>query len=69
MFAPVVLESFIYALTLGAAITLFLSKVLGMAIGGATLVSALGAGVHEELVFRLGLLAGMVTFLRGGGTD
>jgi hypothetical protein len=40
-----------------------------MAIGGATVVSALGAGVHEELVFRLGLLAGMVTFLRGGGTD
>ncbi len=73
VFAPVVLESFIYALTLGAAITLVLSKALGMAIGGASIVgpvvSALGAGVHEELVFRLGLLAGMVTFLRGGGTD
>lgn len=74
VFAPVVLESLIYALTLGAVITLFLSKVIGMSIisladrsGG--IVSALGAGVHEELVFRLGLLAGMVTFLRGGGTD
>lgn len=67
--APVVLEALIYALTLGAAITLVLSKTLGMAIGGATVVSALGAGVHEELVFRLGLMAGMVTFLRGGGTD
>jgi Type II CAAX prenyl endopeptidase Rce1-like len=67
--APVVLESLIYALTLGAVITLVLSKTLGMAIGGATIVSALGAGVHEELVFRLGLMAGMVTFLRGGGTD
>jgi len=67
--APVVLEALIYALTLGAAITLILTKALGMAIGGATVVSALGAGVHEELVFRLGLMAGMVTFLRGGGTD
>jgi CAAX prenyl protease-like protein len=69
VFAPVALESLIYALTLGAVITLLLTRVLGMAIGGATVVSALGAGVHEELVFRLGLLAGMVTFLRGGGTD
>ena len=71
--APVVLEALIYALTLGAAITLVLSHLLGMSIGvpngGSTVVSALGAGVHEELVFRLGLLAGMVTFLRGGGTD
>lgn len=67
--APVFLEALIYALTLGAAITLVLSHVLGMSIGGSTVISALGAGVHEELVFRLGLLAGMVTFLRGGGTD
>ncbi len=81
VFAPVVLESLIYALTLGAVVTLVLSKVIGMSIGGpgggggtlaglaGQVVSALGAGVHEELVFRLGLLAGMVTFLRGGGTD
>jgi hypothetical protein len=67
--APVVLEALIYALTLGAAITLVLSHLLGMSIGGSSVVSALGAGVHEELVFRLGLLAGMVTFLRGGNTD
>ncbi|HET9991340.1 MAG TPA: CPBP family intramembrane glutamic endopeptidase [Kofleriaceae bacterium] len=67
--APVALEALIYALTLGAAITLVMSHLLGMSIGGSTVVSALGAGVHEELVFRLGLLAGMVTFLRGGGTD
>jgi hypothetical protein len=67
--APVFLEALIYALTLGAAITLVLSHLLGMSIGGSTVISALGAGVHEELVFRLGLLAGMVTFLRGGGTD
>ena len=67
--APVFLEALIYALTLGAAITLVLSHLLGMSIGGSSVISALGAGVHEELVFRLGLLAGMVTFLRGGGTD
>ncbi|MEP6865462.1 MAG: CPBP family intramembrane glutamic endopeptidase [Deltaproteobacteria bacterium] len=67
--APVFLEALIYALTLGAAITLVLSHLLGMSIGGSTVISALGAGVHEELVFRFGLLAGMVTFLRGGGTD
>ncbi|HEY6032765.1 MAG TPA: CPBP family intramembrane glutamic endopeptidase [Kofleriaceae bacterium] len=66
--APVVLEALIYALTLGAAITLVLNHLLGMGTGS-SVVSALGAGVHEELVFRLGLLAGMVTFLRGGGTD
>jgi hypothetical protein len=62
---PVVLESAIYALTLGAVITLVLQHVLGLAIGGATLVSACGAGVHEELVFRLGLLAGLAAVLRG----
>ena len=66
--APVVLEALIYALTLGAVITVILSHLLGMGTGS-SVVSALGAGVHEELVFRLGLLAGMVTFLRGGGTD
>jgi len=66
--APVMLEALIYALTLGAVITVILSHLLGMGIGS-SVVSALGAGVHEELVFRLGLLAGMVTFLRGGGTD
>ena len=66
--APVVLEALIYALTLGAVITVILNHLLGMGTGS-SVVSALGAGVHEELVFRLGLLAGMVTFLRGGGTD
>jgi hypothetical protein len=63
--APVVLESAIYALTLGAAITLVMAHVLGMALTGSTVISALGAGVHEELVFRLGLLAGIVALLHG----
>ncbi len=60
--APVVLEAAIYALTLGALGTLIVEKVLGLG-AGASIVSALGAGVHEELVFRLGLMAGMVALL------
>jgi hypothetical protein len=60
---PVILEAAIYALTLGAAITLVMQHVLGL--GGATLVSACGAGVHEELVFRLGVLSGIAAVLRG----
>ena len=56
---PVILEAAIYALTLGAAISFVL------ALGGSTIVSACGAGVHEELVFRLGLLSGIAAVLRG----
>jgi hypothetical protein len=63
---PVVLEAAIYAFTLGAAITLVLSRVLGMGAVG-TITGALGAGVHEELVFRLLLLGGLVTMFRGTG--
>src|SRR5262249_13360795 len=44
---------------------LVLRHALGLAIGGDTIISACGAGVHEELVFRLGLLAGLVALLRG----
>ena len=59
--APVVLEAAIYALTLGAAIRF----VIGLGLDGNSVVSALGAGVHEELVFRLGLLAALVSLMRG----
>ncbi|MBA3392742.1 MAG: CPBP family intramembrane metalloprotease [Deltaproteobacteria bacterium] len=58
--APVFLEAALYALTLGALITLILDRVLGLGITGGEMVNALGAGVHEELVFRLGLLGGLV---------
>ena len=64
---PVVLEAAIYAFTLGSAIMLILQHVLGLGITGNSVVSALGAGVHEELVFRLGLLAGCVAVFRGLG--
>ncbi len=63
--APVVLEAAIYALTLGALITLVLDRLLGLSLTGTSLVGALGAGVHEELVFRLGLFAGFVALLEG----
>jgi hypothetical protein len=58
--APVLLEAAIYALTLGAAITLVLDRVLGMGLSPQSVIDALGAGVHEELVFRLGLFGGLV---------
>jgi hypothetical protein len=61
--APVVLEAACFALALGAVIRLVLDRLLGLGAGDA-LVSAAGAGVHEELVFRLGLLSGLVHALR-----
>lgn len=65
--APVVLEASIYAFTLGAVISLVLRNLLGLNLGVDSFVGALGAGVHEELVFRLGLFAGLVALLRGTG--
>lgn len=62
--APVVLEAAIYALTLGAVITLILDRLLGLGASD-SIISAIGAGVHEELVFRLGMLGGIVALLRG----
>ncbi len=66
----VLIESALYALTMGSFIVLLMTKVLGispsLAIGlpqqGLTtrLVMSLGAGVYEETVFRLGLLGGSI---------
>jgi len=61
---PVILEAAIYALTLGALISIVLDRLLGLGLGGPSLVAALGAGVHEELVFRLALFGGLVALLR-----
>lgn len=61
---PVLLEAAIYALTLGAALTIVVDRLLGLGLSPGELVSALGAGVHEELVFRLGLLCGLVAMFR-----
>ena len=62
---PMLLESCIYALTLGSLIIFVMDRLMGvelLAVGapevGNALVISLGAGVHEELIFRL-LLMGM----------
>lgn len=66
---PVILEAAIYGLTLAAVIDLVLARALGL--GGATgeLVAALGAGIHEELLFRLGAFAGGGLLLRRAGLE
>ncbi len=57
---PVVLEAACYAFALTAVLQLVK---LG---AGDAVISALGAGVHEELVFRLGLLSGFVVLFGRG---
>jgi hypothetical protein len=75
LFVPVLLESAIYALTMGTLIIFVMVDLLGiepsLAAGGALarasvferLVMAVGAGVHEELVFRLILMGGLLLLL------
>lgn len=60
---PMVLESSIYALTLGSFIIFVMDRLVGLqllAVGGPevgnALIISLGAGVHEELIFRLGVM-------------
>jgi hypothetical protein len=79
-FLPLVLESGIVALTLGSLIVLVMRHLFGFDFGIAgpalalqdesvptTIVLSLGAGVHEELVFRLGMFAGGAALLRLSG--
>lgn len=61
--APVILEAAVYALTLGALGTLIVERLLGLGVSAGSIVSAIGAGVHEELVFRLGALTLLVSML------
>jgi hypothetical protein len=68
-FLPMLLESAIYALTIGSFIMFVMQRLLGfdprLAMGPLTsFVMSVGAGVHEELVFRLGLFAGGAALLR-----
>ncbi len=69
--APLVLEAAIYALTLGTAIGLLVHDGLGLGVRlghtGTGIVTSLGAGVHEELVFRLGAFLGGAALLRRAG--
>ncbi len=74
---PVLIESAIYALTMGSLIVFVMTRGLGispqLAGGGGgfvahqgfgtRIVMSLGAGVYEETVFRLGILTGIVLLL------
>jgi membrane protease YdiL (CAAX protease family) len=70
---PVLLESVVWALTMGSLIVFVMTKVLGISprlAGGiegqgllARFVMSLGAGVYEETVFRLGLLSSLAFVL------
>jgi hypothetical protein len=60
---PVVLEAALYALTLGALVNLVLERLLGLGLNLGEAINALGAGVHEELVFRLLLCGGLIAAL------
>jgi hypothetical protein len=67
--APVILEAAIYALTLGVVASVIVERLLGLGLGTGSIVAALGAGVHEELVFRLGLVGGAVAVAARSGFD
>ena len=74
-FLPMLLEAGIYALTLGTLILFVMYRLLHMnpqlgigAVGaGSKLILSVGAGVFEELVFRLGLLSGGAALARLAG--
>jgi hypothetical protein len=75
---PVFIESAIYALTMGSLIVFVMVRVFGisprLAGGGGIadqgfltrVVMSFGAGVYEETVFRLGLMAGLTALLERG---
>lgn len=78
---PVFIESAIYALTMGSVIIFVMQGLLGLSwtmqgqltaveLGptGEAVITSVGAGVHEELVFRLGVFAGGAALLRALGT-
>jgi len=72
----VFLESGIYALTMGSLIVFVMTRVFGISprlaggvVGqsfGTRVVMSLGAGVYEETVFRLGIMAGVTALLERG---
>lgn len=68
------MESAIYALTMGTFIVFVMDRVMGFDLAlalsmgpGTAIVASLGAGVHEELVFRLCMMAGGIYVLRAAG--
>jgi Type II CAAX prenyl endopeptidase Rce1-like len=78
--APLVIEAALYALSLGAILPLVVAHAhlaiaqlspgySGLGHRGQEVVMSLGAGVHEELVFRLGALAGGLALLVRAGVE
>ena len=78
-FLPLLLESGFYALCMGSVILLVIRYVLwfvpGLAAGGLPdrgpfeiLVISAGAGLHEELLFRAGLMGGLVWLFEQGAS-
>ena len=73
LIVPVIVESAIYALTMGSLIVFVMTKVLhvsprlagGIASQGlgTRFVMSLGAGVSEETIFRLGIMTGVAVLL------
>jgi len=76
LIVPVLIESAIYALTMGSLIVLVMTKLFRISpqlAGGGGLIASqglgtravmsIGAGVYEETVFRLGLVGGIVALL------
>jgi hypothetical protein len=76
-FLPLLLESGLYAMAFGSLVAYVTSLVLPfgglLQIGGGSLswgqrlAASLGAGLYEELVFRLLLCGGIIALLRKGG--
>lgn len=72
-FAPMLLESSIYALTMGSIIVFVMHRVLGdlpgLVIGSGGIADAVvisaGAGFHEELVFRVIVMGGLAWAFTG----
>ncbi len=73
VFAPMLLESSFYALTMGSIIVFVMQRFLGALPGlyiatpgfGDAIVISAGAGFHEELVFRVIIMGGLAWALTG----
>lgn len=67
-FLPVIIESAVYSAFLGGLVHAIMGRLPTLALGDPGLVGALvlslGAGVHEELVFRFVLLSGLALLAR-----
>jgi hypothetical protein len=53
---PLLAESAVYGLGLGALLSLLVHRGLGLSLSGSEIMAAIGAGVHEEVLFRLILM-------------